>query len=328
MKTKIFKKLSLALALALIAAQLLMLTAFATEEPEWEMSVNGNYLYYGETAYEYYDGYYPLYPIPDEIYSFDQELFYGGTIEKSHVSDNGIVWVDFGGTDFYATKDAKAKLDAFMNGDVGGFLLSNENDVYFNAVLEQDTARSIIAAYDDGAETRRVSVKELEYAVTYNVLAVDKSETVAYIYGAIYLVGAEYCFVDYTKLGNQYFDADGNFSYRSGTVELEALGGALATEVKKTINGIEDNYPTYVWEDTVDDIYDMDIFWDDASAIAVFWVCYVLVGFIMPIPFIVVGLVFPRSKKKGYPKYWYILSIIAGIWLLLAAAFLAVILLI
>lgn len=328
MKAKIFKRISLTLALALIAAQLLMLTVFATEEPEWEMSVNGNFLYYGENAYEYYDADYTLYPIPKEIYGFDQQLFYGGTIEKSNVSENGIVWVDFGGIDFYATKDAKSKLDAFMKGDIGGFLLSNENDVYFNAVLEETTAESIITAYDGGFKTRRVSVKDLENVETYHVLAIDKSETLAYIYGAIYLVGAEYCFVDYTKLGNQYFDADGNFSYRSGTVEVEALSADLASEVRKTINSIEDNYPTYVWEDSVNDPYDMDIFWDEASAIVAFWVCYVLAGFILPIPFIIVGLVFPRSRKKGYPKYWYILSMIAGLWLVLAAVLLAVILMI
>ena len=87
MKAKIFKRISLTLALALIAAQLLMLTVFATEEPEWEMSVNGNFLYYGENAYEYYDADYTLYPIPKEIYGFDQQLFYGGTIEKSNVSE-------------------------------------------------------------------------------------------------------------------------------------------------------------------------------------------------------------------------------------------------
>jgi hypothetical protein len=44
----------------------------------------------------------------------------------------------------------------------------------------------------------------------------------------------------------------------------------------------------------------------------------VFFGIMAPIPFLVIGLVFPRSHRKGYPKYWYILAGVAGLWMLLA----------
>ena len=49
-----------------------------------------------------------------------------------------------------------------------------------------------------------------------------------------------------------------------------------------------------------------------------FWFCFILIGFILPIPFLILGLVFPRSEKMGYPKYWYSLSISAGFWILIS----------
>ncbi|MBQ2254072.1 MAG: hypothetical protein II325_02835, partial [Clostridia bacterium] len=54
------------------------------------------------------------------------------------------------------------------------------------------------------------------------------------------------------------------------------------------------------------------------SARSAFSTGMVFFGIMAPIPFLVIGLVFPRSHRKGYPKYWYILAGVAGLWMLLA----------
>ena len=49
-----------------------------------------------------------------------------------------------------------------------------------------------------------------------------------------------------------------------------------------------------------------------------FWIGFAVLGFLAPIPFLLVGLLLPRSKKLGYPRYWRKLVYIAGAWMALA----------
>lgn len=68
-----------------------------------------------------------------------------------------------------------------------------------------------------------------------------------------------------------------------------------------------------------DEDYD-EIPWEgnNESAVPVFWVFYVLNGFLVPVAPLVVGLVMAHSDKHGRQKRWYILSGIAGVWILLS----------
>ncbi|MBQ8408332.1 MAG: hypothetical protein IJY39_05650 [Clostridia bacterium] len=66
-------------------------------------------------------------------------------------------------------------------------------------------------------------------------------------------------------------------------------------------------------------------YYDTAYAV-LFWITFILLCFVAPIPFLIVGIVFARSEKRGYPKYWYILSLIAALWLLVSTLLLIVLL--
>ena len=125
------------------------------------------------------------------------------------------------------------------------------------------------------------------------------------------MLDGAYYYVNYLTLGNQYFDADGNFSYRSGTVGLIALNSAQSATVQGAVESQSYRYAEYEWED--------DEWIDDDVSAGFFWVMLVLFGFLMPIPFLVIGLVLPNSAKRGYPKYWYVLAVIAVVWMILAA---------
>lgn len=327
MKNNIFKKISLALVVMLALLQVFSLTAFAeTEDFEWSMSFDGETLYYDQ-SYELYEAKFPLYPIASEIYIYSQDLFWSGTIETD-LTNEGIVWVEDVGIDFYVTNSGKKKLDDFFGGEIGGFLLSESADYYYNAELEKGIVEALDKAYDEKNNMKTVDVKSLKSLESYHVLAVDKTYTAAYAYGAVYVLeSGETCYLSYKDLGNQYFDADGNFSYRSGEVDVTIIESSLVLGIVKAKNNLVENYPNYTWED--DDLLDIDIMdMDEGMLIIVFWVCFIILGFILPVPFLVIGLLFPRSKKKGEPKYWYILAAIAGLWIVLSAILLLIILLV
>jgi hypothetical protein len=129
--------------------------------------------------------------------------------------------------------------------------------------------------------------------------------------GAVYRLddGKDY-YVHYLSLGNQYFDAEGNFSYRSGSVSLTVLGEDLSRELDKVREQVVPNgYTYYEYEDSETPLFSE----------TTFWVLYSIMGFVAPVPLFILGLVLSYSKKPGYPKYWRILSVIAALWILFAA---------
>ncbi|MCI5887109.1 MAG: hypothetical protein MRZ53_04885, partial [Oscillospiraceae bacterium] len=87
-----------------------------------------------------------------------------------------------------------------------------------------------------------------------------------------------------------------------------------ALAVQQTIDSAAELKSDVRYED-----YD-EIPWEEnnESAVPVFWVFYVLNGFLVPVAPLVVGLVMAHSDKHGRQKRWYILSGIAGVWILLS----------
>ena len=49
-----------------------------------------------------------------------------------------------------------------------------------------------------------------------------------------------------------------------------------------------------------------------------FWLFYIFLGFLLPMPFLVLGLIFPHISAMGKPRYWYSVAIAAGAWIALA----------
>ena len=65
--------------------------------------------------------------------------------------------------------------------------------------------------------------------------------------------------------------------------------------------------------------------------LVLFWIGYAVLGFIFPLPFLVIGLILAFIKKLGKRKYWLAVSGSALLWLAVAivlAVVLAVVILI
>jgi hypothetical protein len=132
-------------------------------------------------------------------------------------------------------------------------------------------------------------------------------------YGAIYKLGADYYYLNYTKLNNGYFDSDGNFSYRNGTVALAKINGELFNQVeKRERNMTQHSYETKYEEDEI------DVTFDKATAKVLFWIIFVIFGFLVPIAPLIVGFTFALSEKRGYPKHWYLVAFLSLAWMALS----------
>lgn len=181
-------------------------------------------------------------------------------------------------------------------------------DMYYQEVpFDVSLLESLDELASMGTESFLIDVRDLAYVNCYEILIRQVYEET--VYGAIYVMDGSYYYLNYVNLGNQHFDAYGEFSYRSGEVMLTKADTYRAA-IESNLLPLTEDY-TYEYESEA-------IFSDDIST-PLFWIGFVLLGFIAPIPFLILGFVLSRAKKLGCPRYWRIISYIAIIWLALAA---------
>ena len=325
-KRILFTLLSLALILPLV---ILGVSADEHEHVKWSLSEDGMILSGDKTyyAYEFPAGGPTIYGEAMNLYVYynnvendwirevaDDE--YATATVYAPYYDSEIVFLSiFGEWYLYATPAGKAEMDAFASGRSTNYFLRVKS--HESAPLDPSVVTSMEVARAKDGNKRTEEVVNLKTAHRFDVIVYDSTYTHAYTVGAVYRLedGRDY-YLHYLSLGNQHFDADGNFSYRSGSVELTLLDEEISAKLDGVGENITPWYTNYTYEDEMELV----------APAPVFWTLYVLFVMGMPLALLIVGLAMARSKKRGYPKYWYILSIIAALWLL--AAILLMILLI
>lgn len=321
MKKTVTKALSIIILFSLALLQCLSLTAFAEEDgaTEWMLSDDGSTLMRsnGKTYYFYSDTS-SLELDPSTVYEFTNPVEYGYIYASSPASE--IVWVEdtyYGEPYLYATDKGMEQLAKFAAGSIGSYRLCDQNGK--TAMIDADTVKLLNESGTEVlAKTVEVEVSTLKDTERYDLYAYDESDTFSILNGAIYKDGSgALYYLNYLDLGNQHFDADGNFSYRSGTVSLVVLEGDTATTVAISLANMEEKEVEYVYEDGAYTAMGEDVF----------WVYFLLIGFIFPIPFLIIGLVTANSSLRGKPKYWYALSVAAGVWILLSILLLIILML-
>jgi hypothetical protein len=175
-----------------------------------------------------------------------------------------------------------------------------------------DLSLSLIRAMDQAvteqAALRTVSVTELTYLPRYEITAHDSEKIFSTPYGVVYeWKDGSYYYVNYWTLDNSHFDANGNLSYREGVVTLTLLDASLTSQFVETLGEKMDHYVDMELEAEPTDF-----------PIVIFWIFFIFVGFFLPIPFVVLGVVFANRKKWGYPNYWYTVVATGGLWMLTA----------
>lgn len=309
MKRNKMKLLYFALTCILLFSVLSTVALAIPEELAWVLSDDETELYYGSKTFTLYEPYFPLTIVGDRVYGYDYAL---NDYRSVDTNDRNAVYAEVGVLR-YVTEEGTSALDRLMEGEASSYMLMSQ----YGACGEiSDDLAAKLTQPEKGAETRTFDVRDLEDALYYTLLGVESYGFYGCAYGAVYLYESEYYYIHYMDLGNQYFDSYGNFSYRRGTVEAVKLSAEIIPELQYAEKDMEYRPLEYIdlgengnFDPGTDDLF---------SARSAFSTGMVFFGIMAPIPFLVIGLVFPRSHRKGYPKYWYILAGVAGLWMLLA----------
>jgi len=315
--------------LAVLLLTLVLILPIAAEADEWELSKDGTTLTHGDESYEAV-----LLPVgysvrPHTVYVYEENVSMDYSFYTVYANEavQGIHWADhyeYAET-VYLTREKLAELETFFDGEAELFYLVEQAYQYSGngeSRVDLTLVASLDAPEEDNTELLDVR-RDLYSAPCYPLLAYDESATICFAYGAIYEVDGALYYVNYTELGNEYFDANGNFSYRSGRVEGKLLTGKLANSVEGHVNELKfTSYrPKYSFEEG-------DIFTPDPSndSPLLFWGCYLLIGFLLPAVALIFGLILPRREGLGKPIYWYAMAVAAALWIVAALALLILLL--
>ena len=334
------RKICLFVALVLILCILFAPAVYASGESsandttfvEWEVSQDTASIFGGGKLYSIYQGSREFYLDPRTAFCYENtvEIYEDGYLEEGYVyaptKGAEFLWVNtYSYNHIYATVAGKQALDDFLVGKDVKYTLEYGQK---NADLGEFDVGQLDAGADKAESTLEVEVRSLENQKRYDVITRDATYTFAYVHGAVYELEGKLYYVNYETLGNNYFDANGDFSYRQGTVTLVALNGALSSIVTNAVGKLEYSDTVYTdeyefnYDDTIIDEVIMCVFF------LIFWVFYALIGFLPPIPMVLVGILVPIIfRKRRSSLRWLVLVPLSILWML-AALVLAMLLII
>ena len=303
---------------------------------EWKLDEDLETLYGGEKRYTRYMAYGAFYGDADSVFYFanyavcgdESYQVYGDSADPHIVSvklekEKSIIFVDSTG---------KKILDSFLDGSGCIYYLEVFGSTYTK--ISNDLVKHLDNEYKKNfAKLKTVDVRTLGSTEHYDVSAHDKTETKAYEHGAVYLMpNGSYYYVCFEDLGNNYFDSNGYFSYRSGSVPAYEI---TDKETKNRIDqAIADMIPRErltIYESLViSGVYDINGNYiekpigerseeEELVSVLLFIIPTVLLGIIVPAGLLVLSIVLVHSKKTSGAKCWYAVSACAALCILSVA---------
>lgn len=341
MKNILTKRIFAVLACLAMLMGALALPIAALDAVNWSYSEDQDMITDGTNKYYRYEnsGYI-------SIYAKEQYIF-ANTISRSdntisnniidyninaHARDTDVIWLTESVYDdkicqVYATKEGAERLDKLIKFEECVYYL--EDDSYRDVKLSEDIATQLTSFYRSTAHKKTTfEVANLKDAQHFIVYAYDQNLAFRREMGSIFYINGNMYFVEYDLLSNDHFTADGKFSFRSGKVQLAKLPTNLFSQLKKSyIDNVEYNSFQKTYEE--DELYESshDDNYDETSEKIAFGILYSLVCFVTPLPLFILGLIFPHPRKLGKKKYWYSLTVISGLCILIGIIMLFVILL-
>ena len=292
----------------------------AEEEITWVVSDDQLTLTGGDTVYERY-----------ELYTFDRfrphDFYeYTGRIETdssyvdiigqpAHVIEGKVIinrdvavifdyFSDMADFRVYVTAEGAAALDQFVQGNYAAYELAESR--FYSAPVDADLMVSLQSRTSDTI----VEVAELGNLSYYDVYGYDSTMTFVHVIGVVFDNDGQYLYVDYEWLDNTHFDADGNLSFRSGSVPVYTLSAAESEQIAAATEQMQ-HYSVNLIEDEVEPL--------DATIAMVFFLLLASpLLYLLPIGLMVLGIVLNHSKKVSNRARWKLVILLAAIWLGLA----------
>lgn len=206
-------------------------------ELEWNLSEDMQSISNVYQTFEYYRLPYNTQFRPYNFYEYSQSIeidteIDGDTYTRYYSLGRPILYVDEDGVirtcrDFicmyysiydglegvYVDDNGKALLDYFAAGNYESYQIGYKYDDYSSEIEEDMVQRWI-----DSGDYELMETTEFYGYSCLEVLGYDATLTFAHALGALFELDDGYYYVHYDALGNECFDADGDLSFREGTV--------------------------------------------------------------------------------------------------------------
>lgn len=290
----------------------------ADETLYWNMGDDEETLTYGDRTFTSYEPYFPVQIVGDVVYSYSYALNDYRSVDTN--SEFNAVYASVY-EQLYVTREGEEALERLMEGEASSYMLMAQYGAC-GPISEELVTK--LTQPEKGAETRTFDVRDLEGKVYYTLLGVESQGFYGCAYGAVYMYGGEFYYIHYMDLGNQYFDAYGNFAYRRGTVEAVKLSAAFVPALVSVEQDMTYRPSEYIELGETGDLDDATSGFD--SSRSAFITGMVVFGFLVPAPLLVIGLAFPHSQKRGFAGYWYFLAGIAALWMVLSVVLMVIVL--
>ena len=315
MKNMIKKISFFAIAFAFVLAA--TFSVCAAEYVQWRFTNDGSVLEGDGVEYYRYEAPRLVYENAKSVYRYEDTAENAintdcyGQVSAPH-ADSDFVWVfnDYNEVVIFTKGDAAAEFDKFFAGE-GVFRLVN-SDLKVGDV-GKDVVDMIVGTE---GPNRTESVSELEKTPNYELTVFDNSRTFYYKVGRLFKLDGKYWYVDYDSLENQHFDADGEFSFRRGEVELALVNTEANDEIDRVVKNFKYVNADYTWEDY--DPYYENVREQYEQPLSVFWTSYSILGFGIPMIIGVLFALMAKRKKLGKPKYFYSVSAACAAWIVFA----------
>jgi hypothetical protein len=279
----------------------------------WETSEDASTLSDGAVTYYRYAELPLGMRIEKSYFSYYNEAVLDGDLYDVYANapESGILYLysyTYGIIAYVKEGENTEELDSFLAGNASEIRVINyDRYTYFDADAE------LVSRLDTlNTDKVNIDVRKLNFADCYDIAYFDSKDTLAYTHGAIYNYEGELYYINYDKLGNNYFDSYGDFSYGRGSVDMYKLPAPLKSEIAEKLDNMENYFEYHTWEG--------DITGDDEmtrkEAINIIIAITSVLGIVLPIPLLTIGVIFVLRKKGKVDGSTYVLIAAAAIWII------------
>ena len=316
------KKIKLLSVLILITLLLVSLAGCGGTYANWELSSDGTVLTetvkYNE-SYELVGSLFGM-EIAGEIISFQNDVITEDGVYYyvyAPSEDPDVVYLTrYSAVFVYVRDEVPPALMEYLAG------IPSSSKIVDRSAYGRDITEEERIALDDLAPTDVFDVRELMNVPLYELRVYDSTGTIVHTHGGFYVVEESVYYVNYDALDNSHFDANGYFSYRSGSVEMVKLEGDYAELVLDTSSFERYDEVSYTFEEPIDNESDKEE--NEAlarGALVLFLVLAFMIPSIVPLVLMVIDIF--RRGFKGVSATTYV---ILGAVVVLNAALLSIIL--
>lgn len=257
----------------------------------------------------------------DYDFLYEKSVTVDGVTYSIHAGDRGSETVvledDDGNIRVYASEKGKSELDALMgeaDPDFVSVFFRQSTNLRYCDMTRGFSEEIHKLSKDPHAETVTETLYDLRYAPRYELWAATEDGFLSVNTGFLFDLAGELYYLDIFDLPASALDGEGCLiPSESVTVTLYRLPADAEEEGFRGIYS-----PRTVYRYSKQEVR-VDLMEDDggASEAAVIYLAVIVLGILLPVAPFVLGLCLPHSRRQGYKKRWYLLTILGGAWILL-----------